>query len=365
MGTTGRSINVAPLLRNRVFRSHDPVSSHDLVAQELTDHSLKWHRGAIDTSMFKENLRQTSMYLLRYGPEVDIRARPFDDFALVHTSLRVAAEIDCDGQKIQVPEGRSAVLSPRRNLRLNWLSGTEALIVKIPYRLIHELPALTDDEDEGEEFPRGAGFLVPGQLVPFWDSLAQCMLNIVASRQTSELNPEWVDHFERSIGNFLLKHQPAELSLAIRAKSALDIEGAYTVTSREGTRRIEKIYEYMHSRLNAPISLLDLARAGGVSVRTLNLLCHRHFGLPPMEVLRNLRLDSIRSRLLLQPYANITHVALDFGFGNPGRFAAYYRRRFNELPRETQRRPLGTRQMTSHHASPVGGDEMDPPSSGE
>lgn len=336
MSMTRRSINVAPLPQHCVFRSYDRVSSHEFVAQELADHSLKWRRGAMGTSMFKGSLRQLHMYLLRYGPEVDITPRPFDDFMLVHTSLRVAAEISSDGHKIQVPEGRSAVFSPKRNIHLNWLSGSEALILKIPHKLIRDVQGLADDE----ELPGIPAFLVPSQLQPHWDSLVQCMLNVVASGQTSDLNPEWVDHLERGVVDFLLKHQPAEASLAKRAEFALDIESADAVTLEASAQRIEKVYEYMHSRLRTPISLLDIAQAGGVSVRTLNLLCRRHFGLTPMEVLRNLRLDSIRSRLLLQPDANITHVALDFGFGNPGRFAAYYRQRFNELPHETQRRGL-------------------------
>jgi transcriptional regulator GlxA family with amidase domain len=104
-----------------------------------------------------------------------------------------------------------------------------------------------------------------------------------------------------------------------------------------GARRMEAVREYMHSRLCAPISLHDLARAGGVSVRTLNLLCHRHHGTTPMELLRNMRLDAVRARLLLQPEASVTAIALDFGFGHLGRFAAYYHDRFHELPRDTQR----------------------------
>lgn len=324
-----------------------------MVTRELTEHSLKWRRGdmgAMGTSMFKGSLRQLDMYLLRYGPEVDITPRPFDEFTLVHTSLRVAAEITSDGQKIQVPEGRSAVIAPKQAIHLNWLSGSEALILKIPNNLIRDVQGLAPDDEP----PGIPCFLVPSQLQPHWDSLVHCMLNVVASQQVSDLNPEWVDHLERGVVDFLLKHQPAEASHAKRSEVVFDIEGASALTPREGAQRIEKVYAYMQSRLSAPISLFDLARAGGVGVRTLSVLCRKHFGLSPMEVLRNLRLDSIRSRLLLQPDANISHVALDFGFGNPGRFAAYYRERFNELPHETQRRVSGAPAIANRQAGQSG-----------
>jgi transcriptional regulator GlxA family with amidase domain len=57
-----------------------------------------------------------------------------------------------------------------------------------------------------------------------------------------------------------------------------------------------------------------------------------------MELLRNLRLDAVRARLLTDASASITDTALAFGFGHLGRFSAYYFSRFGELPRDTQRR---------------------------
>jgi AraC-like DNA-binding protein len=327
------SLDLQPLLRNCLFRSDDRVDCHDQIVRELTDHSLKWHRGVIDTSMFRLRLQRLRMYLLRYGPEVEINARPFDDFMLVHTSLRGAAEIECDGRKMQTAQGQSIVFSPTRRLHLRWLSGTEALILKIPNTLVRDIQAPSGSD----ALPGRPGFLLATALEPHWASLVQCLLNIEASYEVSNLNPEWLVHFEQNVVRFLLKHQPTNVTFAGGPKPAFDAGAAENVTYREGVRRIDKVYEYMHSQLNSPISLLDLADAGGVSTRTLNLLCHRHFGLTPMILLRNLRLDAIHSRLLLQPDANITSMALDFGFGSPGRFAAYYRQRFSELPHETQR----------------------------
>lgn len=169
--------------------------------------------------------------------------------------------------------------------------------------------------------------------------MMQCMLNTLDARVGAGLNPEWVDHLERSAVDFLLKHQPDRMP-AGSPQAGPGAKGVKGLSSQDGCSRIEAVCDFMHARLAAPISVLDLARAGGISVRTLNLLCRRHFGLPPMEVLRNIRLDAVRARLQLQPEANITHVALDYGFGHPGRLAAYYRDRFSELPRETQGRCL-------------------------
>ncbi|MGT2509228.1 helix-turn-helix domain-containing protein [Cupriavidus basilensis] len=95
---------------------------------------------------------------------------------------------------------------------------------------------------------------------------------------------------------------------------------------------------YIESYLCAPVSLEDLASAASVSCRTLNTLCQRYNGIAPMELLRNARLDAVRTRLLLDPGASVTETALTYGFGHLGRFAAYYAARFNELPSDTQKR---------------------------
>lgn len=54
-----------------------------------------------------------------------------------------------------------------------------------------------------------------------------------------------------------------------------------------------------------------------------------------MELLRNLRLDAARQRLLSGDLVSVTEVAFEYGFGHLGRFSSYYQMRFGELPRQT------------------------------
>lgn len=72
-----------------------------------------------------------------------------------------------------------------------------------------------------------------------------------------------------------------------------------------------------------PNALADLARAAGVSPRTLNALCHQYRGLAPMVLLRNMRLKSARPPWEFT--GRHTEVAMEHGFGHLGRFSAYYR----------------------------------------
>jgi len=334
MPLSGKTGALAPLYRNCLFRSSQRTESHDHVSQELVDHVLRWKHGAVDAAMWKGALSQLRMYVLQYGAEVEVTPRPFDDFAIVHTSLAGAAEIETDGRRLEVAEGRVAVLAPRKSVRLRWYPGTQQLILKVPYALLREVGA----RPEGEDLELSPGFLLPRTLGEQWEIFAQALLNVMSMPQGSALNAAWLDHFERNMALFLLSHQPAALGLPASGAIVEPARDHDSLSGSEGAKRIEAVVEYMESRLCAPISLDDLARVAGVSVRTLNALCHRHRGVAPMELLRNLRLDAVRTRLRLQPDVSVTQTALEFGFGHLGRFSHYYHERFGELPRETQRR---------------------------
>jgi AraC-like DNA-binding protein len=330
---------LSALYRNCLLRSATRVEAHEQVAQELAEHVLHWIQGTPDTALFKGELNQLRIYALRYGAEVEVRPRPFDGFSLVHTSLVGSAEIVCDGHVMHVSKGRSALLAPKEHIRLRWLRGTEHLIIRVPDSLMHQVAG----QAEGEPAALAPGFLLPRALESQWDLIAQSMLNLLSASVDREVRAEWRDHFEQNLALFLLAHCPvrpaprrptsgnpfADSRSLMMARSGMD---------QGGLRQMDALLAFIHARLYAPISLEDLARAAGVSFRMLNVLCHRHHGVTPMELLRNIRLDAVRTRLLADPTVSITSTALAYGFGHPGRFSSYYFARFNELPRDTQKK---------------------------
>ncbi|WP_206996383.1 AraC family transcriptional regulator [Trinickia mobilis] len=335
MSLSPKSEVLSGLYRNCLFRSDVRVSVHDQVAHELADHVLHWRRGAPDAALFKGKLNQLTVYALQYGADVEVVPSPFDDFALVHTSLQGGAEIEADGHTLNVSEGRTAILAPRDRLRMRWYAGTRQLIIKIPHALLRAATA----HDAAHEASLMPGYLVPRELNLQWDLLVQSLLGLLSSEQASAVHPSWLDHFERNIALFLLAHQPAApifpLGSAVEAASSSQGHFDEYVGS---SRRTDALLEYVDAKLSAPVSLEDLANAAGISVRSLNALCQRHFGVAPMTLLRNMRLDAVRARLVLDPSASVTDTALAYGFGHLGRFSAYYQARFNELPRETQKK---------------------------
>lgn len=283
--------------------------------------------------MFKGATGRLQVYLLRYGAEVTVTPRPFADFSLVHMSIRGGAEIESDGHRISVAEGRAAVIAPRRSIQLRWTAGTEQLILKIPNELFEEArSSLRRDPLESS-----SGFVVPRLLTPQWSLMVQALLGTLAMPSEARLGQAWIPHLERSLAMFVLGHQPNQQ--AAQPTPWISAPGVEEASERlalaGGEQRMNTVLQFMHARLGAPIALPDLARVAGISERTLNALSRRFHGASPMELLRNLRLDAVRAKLLLEPHANITQTSLEYGFGHAGRFAAYYEERFKELPHET------------------------------
>ena len=336
MQNVSHALSLASLHGHRVFQSTRKVDCHAQVARELSEHDLFWKGDDVDTVLFKATIRQLQIYLLRYGAEVIVRPRLFDGFALVHMTLSGTAEIEADGQKVRIAQGRTALIAPKRNLRLWWQAGSEQLILKVPLALFDELSA----QAQTGPATLPSLFLLPERLLSHWDMLVQSLLRLVALPGHDDGNSAWINHFERGAVQFLLSQMAPAGRAAPGAAGAAGSAAEASAESLVGagkSQRLDVLEKYIKTRLSAPLALADLANAAGVSVRTLNALCHQHHGVAPMDLLRNIRLDAARERLLVQPDANVTDTAFEFGFGHLGRFSAYYRERFNELPKHTGR----------------------------
>ncbi|MFN3439577.1 MAG: AraC family transcriptional regulator [Acidovorax sp.] len=324
------SLDLSALQRRPVFTSDVRVDSHDLVAREFSDHGLKWCSGAVDTSLSKVRIRQLQLFMLQYGAEVEIRPRPFDDFVLVHLSLSGTAEMVSDGVPIRLPAGAAALIAPRHNLHMRWQQGARQLILKVPCQLLRAWAPQLLVGDTTFAHPLLPLSAVQGQQ---WHFLMQSLLHVSQQTVESTAHARWVDHMESNVALFLASCAQGVPALSVTTASM----DQRVVGSAAGgdVRRLDKLDVYMRSRLCAPVALEDLARAAGVSVRGLNMLCQRHHGESPMALLRNLRLDAVRARLQQRPGHCVTDAALEFGFGHLGRFSSYYRERFGELPSQT------------------------------
>jgi AraC-like DNA-binding protein len=105
---------------------------------------------------------------------------------------------------------------------------------------------------------------------------------------------------------------------------------------------VRRADDFMRANVAVPIRMEHVAAAAGCSVRTLNAVFRQFRDTTPLAALHTIRLEQVRAELNHGvTEASIGEVSRRFGFTNPGRFAAAYRRRFGESPAETGRRGSG------------------------
>ena len=309
---------------HRVLASASQLESQRGLATELVDHRLSWGAGAVDTRFSRARLEHLSMAVLHYGAEVEVRPEPLREFVLVQMPLRGRADITGARGRVAVSPRMAGIVSPNHPVRLRWEAGCEQLLIKIPLAALREVARTALKLPErllaDERFEFAPELDLETDTGRAWTQLVDGLLRSVPVPGASAFAMPWRRHLEENAMLFLLTHQPSGLSQGRPA----------------GDDPLARLQAYIAERLCAPVSLLDLARAAGLGVRSLHSLCRERLQAPPMTVLRQARLDAARRRLL-QGGQSVTEVAYAHGFEHLGRFSAYYRERFGELPSDTGR----------------------------
>jgi AraC-like DNA-binding protein len=127
----------------------------------------------------------------------------------------------------------------------------------------------------------------------------------------------------------------ALLAVAIEAFGISDIVEDDVTTDE---RLLVRADEFMRSRLGEPITIPDVARAVGISLRGLQLMYRRRGQGTPLLHLRVLRMEEAHRALTdTARRPSVGAVARGLSYTNVGRFSAHYREAFGENPADTVR----------------------------
>jgi AraC-like DNA-binding protein len=104
-------------------------------------------------------------------------------------------------------------------------------------------------------------------------------------------------------------------------------------------RAIRRVVDVIQGEPERAVTVADLARIAGMSVRSLQEGFRRHLGCAPMTYLQQVRLGRAHDDLRISDPMRVTvaAVAHRWGFAHLGRFASTYRVRFGESPSKTLR----------------------------
>ncbi|QKC87504.1 AraC family transcriptional regulator [Mesorhizobium sp. NZP2234] len=110
-----------------------------------------------------------------------------------------------------------------------------------------------------------------------------------------------------------------------------------------GAKLVRDVEDYVDGvEIGRPVHISELCSALTVSRRTLHRAFQHSLGLGPVAYLRLRRLADVHRMLTVADAApaGVTQAALDYGFTDLGRFAAFYKRIFGEVPSETRHKAM-------------------------
>ena len=293
------------------------------------------HAGRLDTRINGVYLPQSYVGYIQYGAAsvAFSPARDRTDYWM-QLPLRGHLEATIGYDTVACAPNRAAITSPTQE-ECTFLSEPDSRRIQLSLHGVavsSQLAALLGEPPDkpvsfaaGMDLTRGYG-----------RSLALHILSVVLDLERSGSvlwNSPAASAFEQFITTALLLSHPHNYSEALQR---LDRPMA--------PRDVKRAIDYMHSHLDEPITLADIAAASRVPGRTL----FKHFkdwqGVSPMRHLRSARLTRVRQELLRADQdENVTAIAMRLGFAHMGRFSVEYRRRFGESPSQTLGKPRGHR----------------------
>ncbi|MBB1593159.1 helix-turn-helix domain-containing protein [Achromobacter sp. UMC46] len=93
------------------------------------------------------------------------------------------------------------------------------------------------------------------------------------------------------------------------------------------------------SGASSEITLVEIARRSGYTLRSLELIFRRSVGMTPGRWFMNARLNgALRDLIACSAERTISDIAIKWGFRHLSRFSQYYRQAFGELPSDTLKR---------------------------
>ena len=250
-----------------------------------------------------------SVALVELGAPASIEAVSQGDYALMTLCLHGWAQMEVDGRVIPLLANHGLLGLPHGVVRATFSGDCVRLVVRIESRLIERRSLFSTARFE----------LSDPAIEPFLEQV-HSILSSRAMIAAIDNEPRVRERVEALLAELLQR----TCLPAIAENAGLPI----------ASRDVRRAEAYIRSNVSRNIRLEDIARAAGVSVRTLQTSFKRDRHVTPMQYLRNLRLDAARERLLAG--TAVSEAALDTGFSHQGRFAHYYRRRFGHSPSSTR-----------------------------
>lgn len=305
--------------RSTVLQSADPFAVSEYVNQHVGHHDLRLaRRGDASAAVAHRKFGNMDLCRLTYGRQARVISEGLGDIYHLQFILQGHCHYAMYRESASFSAGHLLVINPDDPIDLTYSDDCEKFILRIPTSLLQEACL----ENRWLKPQGGIRFApIPYQFKEL-ESLLYLLTLICQEAETGPVSPQLLGHYNRVIAN--------KLMTMLRHNVALETPSVSTVS-------FEHIVQYIEENLKRDISLEELARHARMSTRSLYMLFEKHAKTTPKNFIRQKKLEAVY-QAIMDPacrVANVTALALDYGFTHLGRFAESYREAFGILPSDS------------------------------
>ncbi|TLF53056.1 AraC family transcriptional regulator [Halomonas urmiana] len=317
--------------RRLIFSSEALEEAQESVSNVFKPHRLDTLRGdgPLRARLHSVGLGKVSFNRLAYGREVCIDPERLERFYLIQMPVCGQAEILTDGRAIASNETLASVLNPTAPLEMRWSGDCDQLMLRIE----REAMELACSRHLGHPLREPLCFQpeLRWRDDPSWFHLIAYLARLLKESPGAAAQPILAPQLEQLVIGTLLTIQPHNYSEALQHGDR-----------RLAPRHVKRVEEYIEAHTQEPLTPALLAEVAGVSLRTLYAGFRDFRHQSPMDYLRQVRLQRVRTALQTDVgSSSITETAMRWGFTHMGRFSQRYRQVFGETPSETRRHAGG------------------------
>jgi AraC-like DNA-binding protein len=325
--STGQAFAGIDFDRARLFDTADLDEARELCGRVFNPHRLSVTGAGqrLRSRMAHIRFGALSLNCLTWGAAVDVDPDRLAHYYLLSMPVQGHAVFHHGGRSVDVAPRCAGLVSAAPRFRFSATPDFEQIVVRLERASLDDAWLALAGRPPDTTLDFECGMPLDGTA---WAALEPA-LRLLAAGVRGDFAAMGLPHLaarvEEQLATALLLHQPHSLST-----SAL----AHVRTVPRHQRHAE---EWMSDRLGEPITLSGVARACGVSTRSLQASFQQARGMGPMQWLRGERLSAVRAALLAasQTRPSIAQMALRFGFTHLGEFSRAYRSMFGESPRDT------------------------------
>jgi AraC-like DNA-binding protein len=302
----------------RLFESNDLDETRDLISRVMQPHRLEpFSRDCARSYMDFVKLGGLGMGAISFGSSMHVDVGAVDGYYLLMFCLKGHADVRTLDTTLGVDRNTAVLCAPGQPFDARLSSDCEQFVLRIDAKAFEAslgdtaMPVL----------PRVA---IDSPPLKAWLQQLRALTGSSALLEVARSNESVAAHMEHLLIDLLADALPAPVL----------IEHAASVPAF-----VKRAEEFIRANAGEALQLDEIARAAGVSPRTLRERFQSVRGVSPMQYLRDARMEHAREALLRAgPQATVADIALACGFFHLGRFSTAYAKVFGELPSETLRK---------------------------